>query len=343
MTDLLHRRHRFRLASLVAASLVLVAVAAGCSASASGDSKVDLSSVTLRIGDQQGTGAQALLQAAGLLKKLPFTVSWSNFTSGPPMLQAMGSGSVDIGGVGNAPPAFAASGGEQIAIVGARTTRPGSAALLVPKDSPITSIQQLKGRKIAVAQGSSADYHLLTVLAKAGLSVKDVTTENLQPADALSAFASGHVDAWDVWSPYVEQAVAQDNARVLVNGQGFGSNYSFEVAAKDAINDAGKAAAIRKYLTVLDEAYTWAAHNPAAWAKVWAKATGLPQNVMVTAAKDAINTPIPITKPVIASEQKLADSFYKAGLVPAKVDFSDYTVTTFNDTVAAAAKAGGTS
>lgn len=341
MTNLLRRRHRGSFALLVAALLVLAAVATGCSSSASGDSKVDLSSVTLRIGDQQGTGAQALLQAAGLLNKLPFTVSWSNFTSGPPMLQAMGSGSVDIGGVGNAPPAFAAAGGEQIALVGARTGQPGGSALLVPKNSPITSVQQLRGKKIAVAQGSSADYHLLTVLDKAGLSVKDVTTENLQPADALSAFGSGHVDAWDVWSPYVEQAVAQDNARVLVNGQGYGSNYSFEVAAKDAINDSGKAAAIRKYLTVLDEAYTWAARNPAAWAKVWSKATGLPQSIMLTAAKDAASAPIPITRPVVASEQKLADAFYKAGLVPAKVDFSDYTVTTFNDTVAAAAKAGG--
>src|ERR1700733_7932526 len=130
----------------------------------------NVSSVVLHVGDQAGTGAQALLTAAGLIGKLPFKVEWSDFTSGPPMLQAMGAGSVDIGGVGNAPPVFAAAGGSKIAIVGAYQANPLGSALLVPKGSPITSVAQLKGKRIAVAQGSSADYHLLTVLTKAGLS-----------------------------------------------------------------------------------------------------------------------------------------------------------------------------
>ena len=202
--------------------------------------------MTLTIGDQKGTGAQALLQAAGLISKLPFKANWTDFTSGPPMLQAMGSGSVDIGGVGDAPPVFAASGGEQVAIAGARTTPGAAAALVVPKNSPITSISQLKGKKIAVAQGSSADYHLLTVLNKAGLTTKQVTLEYLQPAEALAAFNSGHVDAWDIWSPYIEQVTGQDNARILVNGDGYGAPYSFEVASRAALNDPAKAAAIQR-------------------------------------------------------------------------------------------------
>ena len=139
------------------------------------------------------------------------------------MLQAMSSGSLDIGGVGDAPPVFAAAGGAKIAIVGALANNPNSAALLVPKGSSITSISQLKGKKIAVAQGSSADYHLLTVLDEGGLSVHDVTLEYLQPAEALAALSSGSVDAWDIWSPFIEQAVAQDGARILVNGHGYGS------------------------------------------------------------------------------------------------------------------------
>ena len=131
--------------------------------------QADVSDVTLHIGDQAGTGAQALLTAAGLIGKLPFKAQWSDFTSGPPMLQAMGAGSVDVGGVGNAPPVFAAAGGDQIAIVGALQANPHGSALLVPKGSPIRSVAQLRGKRIAVAQGSSADYHLLTVLNKAGL------------------------------------------------------------------------------------------------------------------------------------------------------------------------------
>lgn len=306
----------------------------GSSSSGSGSgTTTNVSSVTLNIGDQKGTGAEALLQASGLISKLPFKANWTDFTSGPPILQAMGAGSVDIGGVGDAPPVFAASGGEQVAIVGARTTPGAAAAIVVPKNSPLTSISQLKGKKIAVAQGSSADYHLLTVLNKAGLTTKQVTLEYLQPAEALAAFTSGHVDAWDIWSPYIEQAVGQDNARILVDGNGFGAPYSFEVASRAALNDPGKAAAIRDYLTILNQAYVWSGTHLGTWAKLWGDATGLPNSIMLKASQDDVNKPATITGGVISAEQQLVTAFYKTGLIPASVNMSNYIVTTYNGTV----------
>ena len=218
---------------LAMAALIAPGALAGCSsaapvgatASLSGTAsaaQADVSNVTLHIGDQAGTGAQALLTAAGLVGKLPFKAQWSDFTSGPPMLQAMGAGSVDVGGVGNAPPVFAAAGGDQIAIVGALQANPRGSALLVPKGSSIRSLAQLRGKRIAVAQGSSADYHLLTVLTKAGLSVHDVTLVYLQPAAGLAALTSGHVDAWDIWSPFVEEGESMNGATAIVTGQGYG-------------------------------------------------------------------------------------------------------------------------
>jgi sulfonate transport system substrate-binding protein len=289
--------------------------------------------VTLRVGDQAGTGAQSLLTAAGLLNKLPFKVSWSDFTSGPPMLQALSAGDLDVGGVGDAPPVFAAAGGAKLAIVGALANDPNSAALLVPKNSSIHAISQLKGKKIAVAQGSSADYHLLTVLNKAGLSVHDVTLEYLQPAEALAALSSGAVDAWDVWSPFVEQAVHQDGARVLVNGQGYGSNFSYTVASTSAIANPKISKEITEYLKVLDQAHTWADTHAAAWAKVWAQATGLPNATMVAAAGDDVQHPIPVTASTTSAEQSLVDAFAKAGLIPSDYSFGKYVVTSFNSTV----------
>jgi sulfonate transport system substrate-binding protein len=310
----------------------------GASAS-SGPAKVSVVNsafrgATLRVGDQAGTGAQALLSAAGLLRKLPFKVSFADFTSGPPMLQAMGSGSLDVGGVGDAPPVFAAAGGAPIAVVGARANNPRSAGLLVPKDSSITSIKQLKGKKIAVAQGSSADYHLLTVLEKAGLSVHDVTLEYLQPAAAQAALSSGSVDAWDVWSPFVEQAVAQDHARILADGTGYGSNFAYEVAAKSSIKDPTKAKEIREYLKTLNQAYRWTNTHPAAWAATWAQATGLPKSVMLTAAKDDTTTPVPVNaKTTFTPEQSLVDTFSKSALIPKSYSFQAFTSDAFNDTV----------
>ncbi len=305
------------------------------STSASASSSTDLSSVTLNVGDQKGTGAEAVLSAAGLLNTLPFKVNWSDFTSGPPMLQAMASGSVDIGGVGDAPPVFAASGGEAIEIVGARKTNGDQDALVVPKGSPITSISQLKGKKIAYASGSSANYNLLTVLNKASLTTKDVSLVNLQPATALAAFTSGSVEAWDVWPPYVQQVVAQNGARVIATGSSYGNPYSFEVASKAAVADPKKAAAIKAYLTILNKGYIWTATHPEQWAAAWAKATGLPVSVMETAAKIDGTTPVAITDDTTTAEQGLVDQFFGAGLIPTKVDMKDYITDQFNDSVPA--------
>jgi sulfonate transport system substrate-binding protein len=331
-------------AGAVAAGLLLAGGATACSSASAGSSasspaasgttsasQTSVSDVTLNIGDQAGSGSEALLTAAGLINKLPFKAHWSDFTSGPPMLQAMGSGSIDIGGVGDAPPVFEASAGGQIAVVSALQTDVNGGALLVPQNSPIHSVAQLKGKDIAVAQGSSANYHLLAILTKAGLTIKDVTPDYLQPAEGQAAFASGHVAAWDVWSPFIEQAEAQDHARVLVNSSTIGQTYSFEVASRAALSNPAKAAAIRDYLKLLDQAYTWAGTHQSAWASTWAKATGLPLSVMTQAVKDDVDTPEPITPAVISSEQSVSNAFTSAGLIPSHVDFNDYAVTTFNN------------
>lgn len=309
--------------------------ARAANAAAVGGSGARAGTPTLRVGDQAGTGAQSLLSAAGLLSKLPFHVSWADFTSGPPMLQAMSAGALDIGGVGDAPPVFAAAGGAKIAIVGALATDPANAALVVPKGSQIRSVTQLRGKKIAVAQGSSADYHLLTVLNKAGLTVHDVMLEYLQPAQALAALTSGAVDAWDTWAPFIQQAVAQDGARVLVDGRGYGSNFSYEVASKSAIDSAAKSREIRQYLRLLDQAHLWADRHPAAWAAVWSRATGLPTSVMLAAAKDDTARPVPVDATVIGAEQSLVDAFAKAGLIPTRYPFAGFTDAGFNQTVGA--------
>jgi len=308
--------------------------ASAASGSASPSSSINLSSVTLNVGDQKGTGAEAILKAAGLLNTLPFHVSWSDFTSGPPMLEAMASGSVDVGGVGDAPPVFAAAGGEGVEIVGAREVPTGDQdAVLVPKGSTITSITQLKGKKIAYGSGSSGNYNLLTVLTAAGLTTKDVTLVNLQPAEALAAFTSGSVDAWDIWPPYVQQVVAQDGAKVLARGSQYGSPYSYEVASKAAVANPDKAAAIQVYLATLDKAYVWAEKHPDAWGAAWAAATGLPASVTDVAATVDSTTPVVINSAITKSEQGLVTQFYKAGLIPSAPDMSGYITSQFNSSV----------
>jgi sulfonate transport system substrate-binding protein len=141
------------------------------------------------------------------------------------------------------------------------------------------------------------------------------------------------VDAWDIWSPFIEQAESQDHARILVNGVGYGSPYSFAVASRAALADPSKAAAIRDYLKLLNQAHTWADSHLSVWASVWAKATGLPDSVMLQAAKDDAATAVQITPAVVSSEQSVSNAFTSAGLIPGHVNFSDFVDTSFNDTV----------
>jgi sulfonate transport system substrate-binding protein len=308
------------------------------SSASSGPAKVSVvnasfKGTTLRVGDQAGTGAQALLTASGLINKLPFKIQFADFTSGPPMLQAMSGGSLDVGGVGNAPPVFAAAGGAKIKIVGALSNNADSAGLLVPKGSKVTSVAQLKGKKIAVAQGSSADYHLIWALKKAGLAPKDVTLEYLQPAEALAAFSTGAVDAWDVWSPFIEQAVAQSHGHIISNGDGETANFSYLVASESALKNSATSKEITTYLKTLNQAHRWANNHPAAWAATWAKATGLPVSVMTKAAEDDTQTPVPVDSKISAAEQSLVDAFSGVGLIPKHYSFAPFTSGEFNASV----------
>ncbi|GAA3802974.1 ABC transporter substrate-binding protein [Sphaerisporangium flaviroseum] len=318
------------------AALGLAAVLTACGgASAGGPATGEASGtaeVTLRIGDQKA-GSQVLLTAAGELGKLPYKVTWAQFTSGPPLLEAVNAGGVDLGGVGNTPPIFAAAARSKIAVVAAERQSVAGSAIVVPSGSTLTSPAALKGRRVAVAKGSSAHYHLLAVLKKENLTFKDITVNYLQPADALAAFSAGQIDAWAIWDPYTSQALLRNNAKVLVNGKDYVNGYAFQVAGQAALADTAKAEAIRDYLSRLQRAKLWANTHQAEWARVWAKETGLPIEVTTAAAANRTTTPVPIDEALIASEQEMADAFTAEGLIPGKVAFADFADRRFNDIV----------
>ncbi len=173
------------------------------------------------------------------------------------------------------------------------------------------------------------------MLTKAGLTVHGVTLVYLQPAAGLAALTSGHVDAWDIWSPFLEDSETLDGATAIVTGSGYGSPYSFTVASRAALADPAKAAAIRDYLSLIAQAHAWASSHLSVWAAVWAKASGLPLNVMTQAANDDYSLAVPITPAVIASEQQVADAFTASGLIPVRVNFANFVDTSFNSTAGA--------
>ncbi len=326
------RRHSLPLlATLIPLSLVLSACG-GSSAADSGAAATAGSGakVTLSIGDQKG-GSESLLKAAGELENLDYTIKWSTFTSGPPLLEAVNAKAVDIGGVGNTPPVFAAAAKSKITVVAATHGSSAGEAILVPKGSALQSGADLRGKKIAVAQGSSAHFQLIASLEQAGLKPTDVTINFLQPADALAAFNSGSVDAWAVWDPYTSQ-VLRTGARVLTSGEGLVNGLGFQVAAPAALADAARSKAIDDYLKRLQRAQDWVFKHPEEWAKAWAKETGLPYDVALDAVKRSNGTRVPVAvdDAAVVSEQKIADTFTELKLIPGKVVFKDFVDTRFN-------------
>jgi len=333
-----------RLTAVPAALATLALALSACGGSATGnedavgdDGEVDLSKVTLIVGDQKSTSAEALLDAAGL-DDTPYTIEWEQFTSGPPMLEALSTDAIHVGQVGNTPPIFAAATGGEFKVVQAMTWSGLGDAIVVPQGSDIDDVAQLKGKKVAVAPGSSANYNLLAQLEKAGLAYSDISVEKLQPADALAAFSAGHVDAWAIWEPFTSQAEASEGAQVIATGNDVVNGYGFQVASDAAIDDPATKAALSDYLSRITSAQLWASENPEDWAKVWSQGTGLDESITLAASQKRPVTVVPVDDTVIASEQEMADAFAANDLIPEQVDLTDYFTDEF-DEITLAAKA----
>ncbi|MFE3032820.1 ABC transporter substrate-binding protein [Streptomyces canus] len=333
------RRHLAPAALLLPLALLLTACGGNASAGTGTDTD-GKGSLTLNVGDQKG-GSEAILRAAGELDNLDYKIKWSTFSSGPPLLEAVNAKAVDIGGVGNTPPVFAAGADSKITVVAAWHGTSKGDAVLVPNDSKLTDPAQLKGKSVAVAQGSSANYQLVASLKKAGLGLADVKVKYLQPADALAAFTSGKVDAWAVWDPYTSQILQAKQGRVLTTGDGVTNGLTFQVAAPSALKDKKKAVAVKDYLERLRRAYKWVYSHEPEWAKVWAKETGLPEDVALAAVKRTYTTRVAVAvdRQLIASEQEIADTFTSLKLIPGKVDFGNFVDTRFNGDLPASTSA----
>ena len=279
-----HHARAGRRWSRLAAAVVLASTGlllSGCGGAATGneeavndDGSVDLSKVTLIVGDQKG-GSKALLTAAGELDDVPYKIQWQEFTSGPPLLEALNAGSIHIGGVGNTPPLFAAAAKGEFQAVQAATYGGTGDAIVVPKGSPIKTVADLKGKTVGVAEGSSANYNLLAQLDQVGLKYDDVQVQNLQPADALAAFSSGHLDAWAIWEPFTSQAEQEAGARVITTGKGLVNGYVFQIASQPALDDPATTAALKDYVGRIATAQVWSQTHKEDWAKVWSEVASL--------------------------------------------------------------------
>lgn len=286
-------------------------------APASDDDAVPAGTV-LRVGDQKGNSA-SVLKAAGALAGVPYTVEWHQFVAAAPLLEALDAGVVDLAYAADAPTTFALAAGVEAKIIAANRGTGAGTAILVPDASPIRAPADLRGKRIAVNRGSIGHALVLAVAARQGWAPGDIEVANLLPADAKAALAAGAVDAWSTWEPYLAQAQLNDGARVLIDGGGgVLTGLGFVTATNAAI--AGKRAALADYVRRLAGARRWALEHPDAYAAVLAAEIGVSPAVAKRAFLADRLTPVPIDDAVAADEQRTADRYAAAKLIPHRID-----------------------
>ncbi len=189
-----------------------------------------VSPVTVRIGYQPTSSAILLGKSKGFYEKafapLNAVVEYDLFLSGPLIIEAAAGKRVDLMGVGNMPPLIGKSGGVDVKVIAKAAFNPATNAVLVKPNSPIASVQDLKGKRVAVQVGSSVHYFLQQVLEASGLELKDVQLVNLPGPDQGPALESGSVDAIVLWMPYRTQLEQAGKARVLVDSSNSSGNLS---------------------------------------------------------------------------------------------------------------------
>lgn len=250
-------------------------------------------------------------------------IEWREFPAGPQMLEALAIGAVDVGYVGNTPPIFAQAADKDLSYVGYEVYPPNALAVVLPKNSTIKKIEDLKGKRIAVQKGSSAHELLAKVLEKAGLSWQDIQPIWLPPADARAALDKGSIDAWSIWDPYLSAVELTGKVDVLIDGKDFPKTYSYYIANPKFTT--AHPHAVNKVIKSLNEADSWILNNQALAVDLYSSSTGLAPDV----AKSAIDrrlkpSPIrPLTDENIQSQQKIADLFFAEKLIPKQINIRD--------------------
>jgi sulfonate transport system substrate-binding protein len=308
------KRREFVLAA--AASLPLAGLLPARPAAA--DNKV------LRIGYQK-YGTLVLLKEKGTLEGAlapqGVSVTWTEFPGGPQLLEALNVGAIDFGTAGEAPPIFAQAAGAPLIYVGFEPPAPKGEAILVPKDSPLKTVAELKGKKVALNKGSNVHYLLVRALEKAGLSVKDIQPVYLPPADARAAFEQGSIDAWVIWDPFFAAAAAATGARILADGENLVSNHQFFLAERGFA--AGNPKVVDTVLQQLVAIDAWAKSDPNGAAAVLSPRVGIPVEVLAVALGRQGYGVAPLTPEVVAEQQKIADTFHELGLLPKPINVSE--------------------
>jgi sulfonate transport system substrate-binding protein len=278
---------------------------------------------TLRIGYQKSSTLLTILKLRGQLEQdlapLGVKITWHEFSSGLPLLEALNVGGVDLSAdVADTVPVFAQAAGAQLTYFAQEAPSPSAQAIVVRADAPYKSVADLKGKKIAVTKAAGSHYLLIAALEKAGLRFKDIEAAYLTPADGRAAFERGSVAAWVTWDPFLAGVQNQSNIRILADGRNVADYQRYYLAST------AYATARPDVLAVVFEALNktgkWVKQSPKEAAELLAPAWGLDAKTVELANSRRSYEVRPVLKEALGEQQKIADAFFSEGLLPRKLD-----------------------
>jgi sulfonate transport system substrate-binding protein len=348
------RLRRFALAALALVALISTLAACGSSdddststaatpattaATTAAAATPDLAGVELNVQVEDSGGWDLELKEAGL-DDFPYKVNWVRLATGNLAVQALASGAVDVGRTSDIPPLFAPPG--KTKTVGFQHTpivdAPGGFEVLAPKGSDIKEPADLKGKTVGYTEATATQYALLKILEQGGLTWDDIKPVNLTLPDGLAALTGGKVDALSTLGQPALLAAEQGATRIGDYSTPFASGNTLVVTRPAAIDDPGKHAAIADLISRLVKATEWEQAHP----EQWIKAQTDDQRTEYQSALDRYNATIKNggvswsapTPEAIAAQQDVADAFFAAGALRAKVDVADQWVDAFPDAFA---------
>lgn len=328
------RRRFLRQGGWFVGGIALAGVAAACSPDAPSVSDANTPKAepapaaapgkALRIGYQKSSTILNLLKNRRQLEQRfgdnSVVVTWNEFVAGPQMLEALNVGSIDIAYTGETPPVFAQAAGAPLLYFAFEPNGPQAEAILVQKDSPIKTVADLKGKKVALNKGSNVHYLLVKALEDAGLKYTDIETAFLPPGDARPAFEQKAVDAWVIWDPFQAAAEQQLGARTLRDGQGLVANRGFFLTTQSFAES--QPDTLKVVLEELESVSNWAQDNAPSVAKFLSLALGIPEEVLVLSESRRGYGIQLLTEEVVTYQQQVADVFYDLKLIPKPIDVS---------------------
>ncbi|MDT0357680.1 aliphatic sulfonate ABC transporter substrate-binding protein [Herbaspirillum huttiense F1] len=287
------------------------------------------SNQAIRIGYQKSSTLLTILKANGTLEKLlapsGAKISWHEFASGLPLLEALNVGGVDLSAdVADTVPVFAQAAGAKLAYIAQESPSPAAQAIVVRADSPLRTASDLKGKKIAVTKAAGVHYLLIATLEKAGLKFSDVQPAYLSPADGRAAFERGSVDAWVTWDPFLAGVQRQSQVRILSDGRGVADYQRYYLASASFAQ--ARPEVLRVVFDELKKTGLWVKQQPREAATFLAPLWGLDADTIELANSRRSYEVRAVKREALGEQQRIADTFFAAGLLPKKVDTADVAI-----------------